>query len=81
MPSSLLELPNGSFSKRWKLERADSFEVQDLASRTRAFVYFSDDPWRCVFCPGSEKHKVHFKLKSAVWTDLGLALFVNLLHA
>jgi hypothetical protein len=39
------------FSKPWKLvERAESFEVQDSASRrTLAFVYFSDDPWRCVF--------------------------------
>jgi hypothetical protein len=44
------------FSKPWKLvERAESFEVQDSASRrTLAFVYFSDDPWRCVFNPGSE---------------------------
>ncbi|MEH2516802.1 hypothetical protein V1279_002375 [Bradyrhizobium sp. AZCC 1610] len=43
------------FSKHWKLvERAESFEVQDSASRTRAFVYFSDDPSRCVFYPGSE---------------------------
>jgi len=36
------------FSKPWKLvERDESFEVQDSASRTLACVYFSDDPRRC----------------------------------
>jgi hypothetical protein len=35
------------FSKPWKLvERDESLEVQDSASRTLAFVYFSDDPNR-----------------------------------
>lgn len=35
------------FSKPWKLvEHAESFEVQDSASRTLAFVYFSDDATR-----------------------------------
>jgi hypothetical protein len=35
------------FSKPWQLiEHAESFEVQDSADRTLAFVYFSDDPNR-----------------------------------
>jgi hypothetical protein len=50
-----MERGAGPFSKPWKLvERAESFEVQDLASRMRAFVYFSNDRWRGVFYPGSE---------------------------
>jgi hypothetical protein len=43
------------FLKPWKLvERDESFEVQDSASRTLAFVYFSEDPRRCLFYPGSK---------------------------
>ena len=35
------------FSKPWKLlEDDESFEVQDSAGRSLAFVYFSDDPNR-----------------------------------
>lgn len=35
------------FSKPWNLvEHDESFEVQDSAARTLAFVYFSDDPNR-----------------------------------
>jgi hypothetical protein len=35
------------FSKPWQLiEHAESFEVQDSANRTLAFVYFSDHPNR-----------------------------------
>jgi hypothetical protein len=35
------------FSKPWKIvEHDESFEVQDSAERTLAFVYFSDDPNR-----------------------------------
>jgi hypothetical protein len=38
------------FSKPSKLvERDEPFEVQDSASRTLAFVYFSDDPDRWNF--------------------------------
>ncbi|HEX9590972.1 MAG TPA: hypothetical protein VGA15_24945 [Bradyrhizobium sp.] len=38
------------FSKPWKLvERDEPFEVRDSASRTLAFVYFSDDPDRWNF--------------------------------
>jgi hypothetical protein len=35
------------FSKPWQLvEHAESFEVQDSAGRSLAFVYFTDDPNR-----------------------------------
>lgn len=38
------------FSKPWKLiDHDESFEVQDSASRTLAFVYFTDDPNRANF--------------------------------
>jgi len=38
------------FGKPWKLvEHDESFEVQDSAKRTLAFVYFADDPNRANF--------------------------------
>jgi ribosomal protein S4 len=39
--------PVQPFSKPWRLvEHAESFEVQDSAERTLAFVYFEDEPTR-----------------------------------
>jgi hypothetical protein len=42
--------PVRPFSKPWQLiEHAESFEVQDSAQRTLAYVYFADDPNRANF--------------------------------
>src|SRR5580692_5706149 len=44
------------FSKPWQLvDHAESFEVQDSADRTLAFVYFSDDPNRATSCAGCRR--------------------------
>jgi hypothetical protein len=38
------------FIKPWRLlEHDESFEIQDAAQRTLAFVYFTDDPTRATF--------------------------------
>src|SRR5258708_17478411 len=58
------------FSKPWKIvERDESFEVQDSASRTLAFVYFTDDPNRRNFMRRLSKDDARRKLRSEEHTS------------
>lgn len=52
-----LNTPIQPFSKPWQIvENAESFEVQDSARRSLAYVYFEDEPTRREFTKRLSKY-------------------------